>query len=119
MKQELEVLKYCPNYQQVINYSFETDDYISEKLVRIYKDFIFKANLQDSKDLHMVKELDYVLGKYVDDFLFQKELRSEIVNIKIKRTCTDVLRAIVESVLHIFDHYLFNTTRKITIARWI
>ena len=48
-----------------------------------------------------------------------KELKKEIVHVKIKKSCTDILRAIVASILKIFDNYLENSTRKITIARWI
>ena len=42
-----------------------------------------------------------VLNKYTEDYLFRKEMKHEIVNIKIKRTCGDILRAIVENILNI------------------
>ena len=114
-----EVLNYCPNFNRIINFKYNGNDIITDKLITIYRDFIFKADLNDNHDLKMVKEIDYVLNKYTEDYLFRKEMKHEIVNIKIKRTCGDILRAIVENILNIFDNYLFNTTRKITIAKWI
>ena len=114
-----EVLKYCPNFNQIINFKYSEEDKITDKLMIIYRDFVFNININNEVDIDMVKEFDYVLKKYIDDYLFRKELKKEIVNIKIKKSCTDILREIVKSVLNIFDNYLFNTTRKIQIARWI
>ncbi len=119
MEQNKEVLRYCPNFQRIINFKYNDNDLISEKLLAIYRDFIFKANVNDDNDKKMVQDFDYVLRKYTDDYIFRKELKKEIVNVKIKRSCSDILREIVKSVLVIFNQYMFNTTRKITIARWI
>ncbi len=114
-----EVLNYCPNFNRIVNFDYVKEDYISSKLIRVYKDFIFKANIYNREDTKKVTEIDYVLGRYIDDYAFRKELRTEIVHVKVKKTCTDVLRAIIESIIHIFDNYLENSTKKIRIARWI
>ncbi len=114
-----EVLSYCPNFHRIVNFEYAKDDKISFQLIRVYKDYIFKANIQSSEEVKMVKDLDYVIGRYMDDYAFRRELRNEIVHVKVKKTCADILRAIVESILHIFDNYLENSTRKITIAHWI
>jgi len=114
-----EVLNYCPNFNRIVSFDYTKDDYISSKLIRVYKDFVFKVNVGCSEDRKKVSEIDYVLGKYIDDYAFRKELRLEIVHVKVKKTCTDILRAIVESIIHIFDNYLENSTKKIRIARWI
>jgi len=71
------------------------------------------------EDVKVVSDIDYVLGRYIDDYAFRRELKVEIVHVKVKKTCTDVLRAIIESIIHIFDNYLENSTKKIRIARWI
>ena len=104
-----EVLNYCPNFNRIINYKYNGDDLITDKLI----------DLSNNEDIKMVKNIDYVLNKYTEDYLFRKEMKHEIVNIKIKKSCSDILRAIVKNILNIFDNYLFNTTRKITLAKWI
>ena len=114
-----EVLNYCPNFNHIINFKYNGDDVITDKLITICRDFIFKADLSKNQDITMVKDIDYVLNKYTEDYLFRKEMKTEIMNIKIKKSCSDILRAIVENILNIFDNYLFNTTRKIKIAKWI
>ncbi len=119
MSSNQEVLKFCPHFNRIVNFKYSSEDLITDKLITIYRDFIFKANMTNVEDVKMVKEIDHVLNKYIEDYLFRKELKQEIVQIKIKRSCKDILRAIVENILSIFDNYLYNTTRKITIARWI
>lgn len=114
-----EVFQYCPNFDRIVNFPIQSGDVVTDKLITIYRDFIFKVNVTDAKDVQMMQEFDNVLIKYIDDYLFRKELKKEIIQIKIKRSCKDILRTIVKSVLDIFDNYLYNTTRKVTIARWL
>ncbi len=113
------LLSNCVNYERIVNFDYLSDDLITSKLIRIYKDYVFKTNFNSHEELERLHSFDYVLGKYIDDYAFRKELKKEIVNVKVKRSCTDILRAIVEGILKIFDNYMESSTRKITIARWI
>jgi len=119
VEKEKEVLAHCPNFSRIVNFDYAKEDYISSKLIRVYKDYIFQANVNNSEDVKVVSDIDYVLGRYIDDYAFRRELKVEIVHVKVKKTCTDILKAIVESIIHIFDNYLENSTKKIRIARWI
>ena len=117
-----EVLSYCPNFNRIVNFEYAQDDKISGKLIRIYKDYIFQLHITCKEDIDSIKEFDYVLGRYIEDYAFRRELKAEIVHVKVKKTCTEfieILKAIVASIIHIFDNYLENSTRKIRIARWI
>lgn len=119
MSENREILKYCPNFHRIVNFDYLKDDKITAKLIRIYKDYIFKVDLNDLTALKEVKDFDRVLARYIDDYEFRKELKKEIVNVKVKKSCADILKAIVESIINIFNSYIASTTRKITIARWI
>ncbi len=116
-----EVLEKCPNFNRIVNFDYAKDDQITAKLITIYRDYIFKVNLEDEQETKSITDIDYVLGRYIDDYQFRRELRCEIVHVKIKKGLTffESLKAIVYSILHIFDNYLENSTRRISIARWI
>lgn len=114
-----EVLKYCPNFYKIVNFVYDENDYISDKLISIYEDYIFKIDIYNNEEIETVKKIDYVLGKYMDDYLFRKELYKELPQVRIKKNCTDVLKAIVESVIAIFNNYQEYSTRRIYISRWI
>ena len=87
------VLEMCPNFYRIINYEYFEEDVVTEKLIKIYEDFIFKANLQNDEEAKAVKRIDYVLGKYIDDNLFRlqngfKRLEKLLINLYIyKMVC--------------------------------
>ena len=43
------ILDYCKNYQRIVNFDYLQDDLISAKLIRVYKDYVFKVNINSSE----------------------------------------------------------------------
>ncbi len=119
MNKNKQVLEMCPNFYRIINFEYFEEDMVTEKLIKIYEDFIFKADIKKEEDAKMVKKIDYVLGKYIDDNLFRRKMQKEIFNVKVTRAYKNKLRTIVESIIAIFNHYEEDTTRSIYISRWI
>ena len=113
------VLEMCPNFYRIINFEYFEEDLVTEKLIKIYEDFIFKADIKNEEEAKMVKKIDYVLGKYIDDNLFRRKMQKEIFNVKVSRNYKNKLLAVVENIIAIFNHYEQDTTRSIYIARWI
>lgn len=112
------VLKYCPNYYNIVNFDFKDDDIISDKLVDIYKNYIFSINPKDSEEIERIQELDRVLANYIADYLFRSTLQKEIVTVKVKKD-NNVLKSLVDVIIKIFTNYEEYTTRKIYISKWI
>ncbi len=113
-----EVLKYCPNYYNIVNFDFQDEDLISEKLIGIYKNYIFSINLNNPEDIERIEELDRVLASYIADYLFRRTLQKEIVTVQVKKD-NNVLRSLVDVIIRIFTNYEEYTTRKIYISKWI
>ena len=65
------ILDYCKNYQRIVNFDYLQDDLISAKLIRVYKDYVFKVNINSSEEVEELTHFDYVLGKYIDDYNFR------------------------------------------------
>ena len=118
MKNNKLVLKYCPNFYKIVNTNFQDGDNISSKLVDIYEDFIFKADVNNNEDIKLVKDIDHVINSYIEDYSFRNEVQKKLFTIKVKKG-KDILRTIVEAIISLFHVYLEETTRKIYIARWI
>ena len=119
MKDNKLVLKYCPNFYKIVNMDFQEGDNVSTKLIDLYEDFIFKADLSNVENINLVQEFDHVLNSYIEDYSFRNKMKRELFTVKVKRTSKDILTSIVEAIIHIFDNYIEETTRKIYIARWI
>lgn len=119
MEKNKKVLSLCPNFDKIINADFSHNDGISKRLVKIYKDFIFNSDINDLEFREKIRNIDYIMGLYIDDFLFRKNLQTEITQVKVKKTITDIIVQIVDSIIDIFKKYEMESTRKIYISRWI
>ena len=119
MDKNKKIISYCKNFYKIINFVPYESDVITEKIIAIYKKYIFKIDVNNKEDLETVKELDFVLNKYIDDFLFRKEFQKQILTIKVEKDAKDILKELIKSMLKIFYRYEESSTRVIYISRWI
>lgn len=118
METNKQILKHCPNFYKIINFEYFDEDKLSEKLISVYEDFVFSVNPKDKKQVRLLEQLDTVLLKYIDDYFFRKELKSEMQRIKVRKN-SDVLNSIVEWIIKVYDNYEVGYTRNIYFSRWI
>ena len=89
-----------------MNIDLQEVDNISTKLVDIYEDFIFKADLTKEENIKLVKDIDHVLNSYIEDYAFRKEVKSKLFTIRIKKTGKDILTLIVEAIIGLLHKYI-------------
>ena len=118
MSNNKEVLKYCPNYYNIVNFDFQSEDKISEKIISIYKSYVFSVDISNEQELDKVSELDRVLASYIHDYVFRSTLKKEIINVKVNRD-SNILVSLVNAILKIFVNYEEYTTRQLYISKWI
>ena len=104
MDRNKEILKFCPNFYKIIDFTPYEDDKISDKLIKLYQKYIFKIDVNNPEDVESVKRLDKVISKYIDDYMFRKEMQKQILTIKVQRDAKDLLKEIIKSILKLFDH---------------
>ena len=69
MSDNKKVLAYCPNFYKIIDFKPITNDEITDKLIRMYKEYIFKVDINNEDNISEIKRLDEALSKYIDDEL--------------------------------------------------
>mgnify|MGYP004513617145 FL=1 len=119
MSDNKKVLIYCPNFYKIIDFKPITSDEITDKLIRMYKEYIFKVDINNEENVSEIKRLDEALSKYIDDYIFRKELKKQILLVKVKNDCKDILKFFVDKIISIFNSYKESSTRVIYISRWI
>ena len=65
-----------------------------------------------------VEEIDKILAKYIDDYIFRKEMKYELLKVKITKD-ENLLQNLINSIIGIFEQFEEGKTRKIYISRWI
>lgn len=118
MDKNKKVLLLCKNYKLIINADFIEGDNISIGLVKIYKDFIFNIDLDNSEDVNGAVIVDKAMAKYVNDYFFRKTMQEEITSIKFRKT-KNALLEIIDAIIKIYNRYEEDSTRKIYMAKWI
>lgn len=119
MNTNKQIVAMCKNFYKIINFELMESDNITEKLIRIYQEYIFNIDINDKSAVESVLKLDSVLGKYIDDYLFRKELQREILKVRVRKDAKNVLKEIIDNIIKIFNNYEEYTTRVIYISRWI
>ena len=118
MKKNKIILKHCPNFYKIINFDYLEDDNITLKLIKIYKNYIFNIDINDSEDIERIEKLDYVLNKYLEDYYFRKEMNSKLLSFKVNKE-SNIMKTIVQGIIDAFESYEMGYTRNIYFARWI
>ena len=113
------ILKHCPNFYKIINFEYLEDDELSERLIKVYHDYVFKVDIRDKVQVNRLETLDSVLNKYIDDYFFRRDMKNRLLDIRVKKNSNDFMRNIVESIINAFDNYEMGYTRNIYFARWI
>lgn len=117
-KRNKKYLAYCPNYYKITEFEYYEDDYISEKLIQIYHQFIFSIDLENKEQINKLRMIDKILSKYIDDYSFRHELKTGLLKVKVKKN-SNILESLVNQIIDLFDNYETTFTRTIYIARWI
>lgn len=118
MKKNKVIINNCINFYKIKNFDIEENDYITDKLISVYEDYIFNIDIKDNGSLDKIRELDLILGKYVDDYTYRKEIKKGVLNIKVARG-TNILESIVDALIKLNEKYEEGYTRNIYFARWI
>ena len=118
MDNNKKILENCPNFYKIINFDYFADDVFTDKLIKIYRLYIFSVNPLNDEEINKVRTIDKVLAKYIDDYSFRKTMKNELIQVKFKNK-ENLLQNLVNSIIGIFEQYEEGSTRNIYFARWI
>ena len=118
MKKNKIILNHCKNYYKIEDFEYDSDDFITSKLISLYEEYIFNINEKNNDDIKRIETLDIILGKYVDDYVFRKEIKKQVMSISV-RNDSNFIESIVNSLINLFENYEDGYTRNIYFARWI
>ncbi len=115
-----EVIKLCENFYEIINFEAIDGDEMTPKLISLYREYIFVPREKNEDNIKNIVNLDKAMKKYIDDYLFRKDLQVAVKKIQIKANeIKDALKIFMERVIDFFVNYNVYTTRVIYISRWI
>ena len=118
MDKNKEILKHCTHFYSIINFDHYKDDKITERLLEIYKKYIFSIDLSKKDEVLKIEKLDQVLFEYINDYTFRIQMKENIINLSIKK-CENILDSFVSAIINYFDNYQKSKFRRVQVTRWI
>ena len=113
------IIKYCKDYYRIINEEFSEDDYMSDKVIKIYQSYIFSLNPKNKNDLKKAIALNTAVVRYFDDREFRTLLNSFLAGLKVSKSETNVIAYIANAISKQYEKYKEGFTRNLYIPRWI
>ena len=119
MNNNKKVLTYSPNFYKIIEFKPIEGDEITKSIIKMYKEYIFKVDININENIIEIGKLDEAVSKYIDDYIFRKELKKGLQELKVKNDCKDILKFVIDYIINLFNRYKASNTRVIYISRWI
>lgn len=113
------VLKYCPDYYRIINEEFNELDYMSDKIIQVFQQYIFSIDIRNKNDIKKISSLNKAIVRYFDDREFKTILTNFLLALKVPKGTKDVVSIIVDNIIEQHLKYMEGFTRNIYIPRWI
>ena len=115
----LEVLKYCPEYYDIVDEEIMEGDTVSIKIIQVFQEYTFSIDISNEKQIKLLKELTIAVKKYFEDGEFKKEIVNLMATLRIKVGISNVFEFISEKIVESYNKYCEFYTRNLYIPRWI
>ena len=114
MQKQMEaVLVGCKYYDFIINYHYSSHDYLTEKLVRSYQDYLFGIDVNDQKAMKIAVQLDQIMQVY----LTTKRFYHMVQNYYIKDA--QLSFEDVTDIIALYHDYIREEMMTISNTKWI
>jgi F0F1-type ATP synthase delta subunit len=113
------VLKYCKNYEEIINCEFLDEDEFSKRLISFYKKIIESTDESNDDFIKRLIQLDEALYNYIEDYTFSKKFRESIDVSSVLEDNFSYLNEFIEYLISFFKTYDKAKENVIVQTRWI
>lgn len=108
-----EVLLCCKNYDEIINHNYPIDDFVTEKLINAYQDYLFQVDSTDKKMLQMAKQLDEIMHAYITTLAFYRFVQ------KAYQMDTNLFFEDISDMISLYHDYIKEEMKRTNQTKWI
>lgn len=104
------VMECAVNYYEVVNFVYENSDFITERIIEYYKNYIFN-NIP--KEEIKIKEIDIIIKKYLNDSSFNSYIKNNLDE------DIDFYYDLDLILINLYNSYILRESRKVAVHRWL
>ena len=113
------VLKYCPNFDSIVNYEYEYGDVLSSKLIDWYRDLVFSTDGNNEKQLTIISFIDKSLSMYVKDRRYKKGLSKILTVEDISLNNKSLIKELIKKIVLFTNNYEKKRVLEISSSKWL
>ena len=113
------VLKYCPNFDSIVNYDYEYGDVLSSKLIDWYRELVFSTDGNNEKQLAIISFIDKSLNMYVKERRYKKGLSKIITIDEISLNNQNLIKELIKKIVSFTNNYEKKKVLEISSSKWI
>lgn len=113
------VLKYCPNFDSIVNYDYEYGDVLSSKLIDWYRDLVFSTDGNNEKQLTIISFIDKSLSMYVKDRRYKKGLSKILTVEDISLNNQSLIKELIKKIVLFTNNYEKKRVLEISSSKWL
>lgn len=113
------VLKYCPNFDSIVNYEYEYGDVLSSKLIDWYRDLVFSTDGNNEKQLTIISFIDKSLSMYVKDRRYKKGLSKILTVEDISLNNQSLIKELIKKIVLFTNNYEKKRVLEISSSKWL
>lgn len=113
------ILRFCPYYDDIINYDIRYDDEFSFDLIDWYKDLIFSCDGNNDNEMNIVRLIDKSMYLYINSYEYRNGLK-RIVNIMdIDLNSDKRIKRLIKKIINYTNKYETMEVLNVRTNRWI
>ncbi len=111
------VLKCTPNYNEITNYNFDENDFVSQRIINYYQEFIF-GNLYKPQP-KKIKLFDKLVGEYIKDDKFHQYVQFHLKELELSNSNIDYYESFDENLEILYKEFEKNSLSKVVSTKWL
>lgn len=110
-------LKCTPNYNEIINYNFDENDFVSQRIINYYQEFIF-GNLYKPQP-KKIRLFDKLVDEYIKNDRFYRYVQFYLKELELSNGNMDYYENLDENLENLYKEFEKNNLSKVVSTKWL
>ncbi|MDD2434780.1 MAG: hypothetical protein PHO63_00820 [Bacilli bacterium] len=111
------VLKYSPNYNDIVNYNFDEDDFVSQRIINYYQEYLF-GNIYKPQ-LKKIKVFDKIVWEYIKNDQFYQYVQYYLKELELSNSDLDYYEHLDRNLEKLYKDFDKNSLKKVVSTKWL
>ncbi len=109
------VMKYAVNYNKVVSFIYDEEDFITTRLIDYYKDYV----LNEKEASRKIRSLDNIMVNYISDDDFKIYVKEHINEFSTNEYGIDYYYDMDMILSKLFKNYIYYKEESIAKTKWL